>query len=156
MSTYVSTTAAVWCRVEGGGDPVLAKPGQSFLFGSGAALWGCYPQDEVPESLMWDVCGGGDAVPMTAKEFLAHKEYKLLCGFSGVPNPEAREKAIHEAQEWVSALEYAIAIGYKGALPSSVAEFRQWLAQWEANGRPCQCGGGAAVAMCPEASPYCG
>jgi len=105
---------------------------------------------------MWDVCGGGDAVPLTPKEFLAAQEYKLLGGFSGIMNPEAREKTIQEAKEWVSALEDAVAMAYGGNVPSSIAEFRQWMEQWEANGRPCQCGSRAPVAMCPEASPYCG
>jgi hypothetical protein len=144
MSTY-SKTAQVWCRVGGSETPFLVVPGKSYLFGGGSALWGCYPQNEIPDDLMWDVCGGGTAVPMTPQEFLAHKEYKLL------GNPSNKE-----TQEWVSLLEEAVAMGYGGNVPESTGELRQWMSQWEANGRPCTCGSGWAWAACPEDSSYCG
>lgn len=153
MSTYISSP--VWCRI-GGGTPILSAPGEYFVFGGGAFFSGAHPASKIPSEWEGDIVGGGTAVPMTAEELLSHQEYKLMCGLSAFRDPEFRREARRRTQEWVSVLEDAVGIKYGGTVPESIGELRQWMEQWEANGRPCQCGSGAPVALCPEASSYCG
>lgn len=62
--TLFDDKEVVLCHLEGHDRPVYAYPGQVFVFGGGNVLYGPHALDELPDCVLWDICGGGVAIPI--------------------------------------------------------------------------------------------